>query len=98
VAGFDMTLMVPVLGVGGVLLWRRHPWGYVVAPLAGIQAMLYLFVLAVNAGVLAARGLGETPGELPIWGTLFAFTSFATMVLLSLARDESAPGERNVAA
>ena len=57
VAGFDMTLMVPVLGVGGVLLWRRHPWGYVVAPLAGIQAMLYLFVLAVNAGVLAARGV-----------------------------------------
>jgi hypothetical protein len=82
VAALDMTLMVPALVTGGVLLWRRRPWGYVVAAVAGIQASLYLFVLSVNSAVSISRGLVTAPGELPIWGTLLVLTFVATTWLL----------------
>jgi len=91
VAALDMTLMVPALVTGGVLLWRRRPWGYIVAPVAGIQASLYLLVLSVNSVVAISRGIVAAPGELPIWGTLLALTFTATAWLVR-ARDASDPG------
>jgi hypothetical protein len=45
-------------------------WGYVVAPIASIQASLYLLVLCVNSIVGVHRGLAKTPGEFPMWGML----------------------------
>ena len=82
VAALDMTLMVPALVTGGVLLWRRRPWGYLIAAVAGIQASLYLLVLSVNSAVAISRGLVAAPGELPIWGTLLVLTFAATAWLL----------------
>ncbi len=82
VAALDMTLMVPALVTGGVLLWHRRPWGYLIAAVGGIQASLYLLVLSVNSGVAISRGLVAAPGELPIWGTLLALTFVATAWLL----------------
>jgi hypothetical protein len=82
VAALDMTLIVPALVTGGVLLWRRRPWGYVVAAVAGIQASLYLLVLTVNSAASISRGLAAAPGELPIWGTLLVLTLVATTWML----------------
>jgi hypothetical protein len=82
VAALDMTLMVPALVTGGVLLWRRRPWGYVVAAAAGIQASLYLLVLSVNSAFSISRGLTATPGELPIWGPLLVLTLMVTTWLM----------------
>ena len=82
VAALDMTLMVPALVTGGVLLWRRMPWGYVIAAVSGIQASLYLLVLSVNSLVAISRDLVAAPGELPIWGTLLVLTAIATAWLL----------------
>jgi hypothetical protein len=82
VAALDLALMVPALGVGGVLLWMRDPWGYLIAPIASIQAALYLLVLSVNAMILIHIGLAEAPGELPIWLPLLAGTSAAALTLL----------------
>lgn len=86
VAALDMTLMVPVMAIAGVLLWQRRPWGYVIAAFSGIQATLYLLVLSVNSYVQIARGLAAAPGELPIWGTLLGATATATFVLLANVR------------
>ena len=82
VAALDMTLMVPALVTGGALLWRRRPWGYVIAAVAGIQASLYLLVLSVNSAVSISRRMVAAPGELPIWGTLLVLTFAATARLL----------------
>ena len=82
VAALDMTLMVPALVTGGVLLWRRRPWGYVIAAAAGIQASLYLLVLSVNSVVSISRSIVAAPGELPIWGTLMVLTFTATAWLV----------------
>lgn len=98
VAALDLTLMVPALGVGGVLLWRQRPWGYVLAALAGIQGSLYLFILALNSALFIARGTAEWPGELPGWGGLWLATTVATGTLLRGARTatvSSPPGPRD---
>ena len=89
VAALDLSLMVPALGVGGVLIWRRMPWGLVISAIASIQGALYLFVLSVNSVVAIHRGL-TAPGELPIWGTLTIFTGSVATVLLASVRSERA--------
>jgi hypothetical protein len=88
VAALDLSLMVPALTIGGVLIWRRRPWGFVMAAIASIQAALYLFVLSVNSMVAIQRGLADAPGELPIWGPLAIFTTFVALVLLANIRHE----------
>ncbi|MBW0133803.1 hypothetical protein [Pseudonocardia abyssalis] len=82
VAALDLTVMVPLLVSGGVLLWRRHPWGRRVAVLAGVQASLYLLVLAVNSAAAVLSGSVAAPGELPVWAGLLVPAAGATAVLL----------------
>jgi hypothetical protein len=89
VAALDLALMVPALNAGGVLLWKRRPWGYIIASLASIQGAVYLLVLSVNALVAIRRGLANAPGELPIWGLLLLFTTVIALVLLSNVRRDT---------
>lgn len=83
VAALDLTVMCTALVTGGVLLWRRRPWGHVVAVLASVQAALYLLVLSVNSVVAVARGLVAAPGELPLWAPLALATAGAAAALLA---------------
>jgi hypothetical protein len=83
VAALDLSVMVPALVVGGLLLWRRKAWGYVIATIAGIQGSLYLLVLSVNSAVAIHRGITRAPGELPMWGALAVLTTVVTVVLLT---------------
>jgi hypothetical protein len=85
VAALDLTVMVPALTTGGVLLWRRAAWGFVLSTVAGVQGSLYLIVLAVNSWISIRRDLAEPPGELPIWGPLGLITAAVTAVLLTSA-------------
>lgn len=82
VAALDLGFMVPALSIGGVLLWRRRPLGYVLASIAGIQAALYLFVLSVNTALAIYQGLAGWPGELPIWAPLCVATAACALVLV----------------
>lgn len=88
VAALDLALMVPALTAGGILLWRRRPWGYMIASLASIQGALYLLVLSVNSMIAIRRGLASAPGELPVWGTLLVVTTIIALVLLANVRRE----------
>jgi hypothetical protein len=86
VAALDLSMMVPALVSGGVLLWRRRPWGVVLAAIAGVQGSLYLGVLSINSLISIARGLARWPGEFVIWGPLAAVTVTVTMLLLVSVR------------
>jgi hypothetical protein len=76
VAALDTALMTPALAIGGTLLWRQHPWGYVVSAIAGVQGSLYLLVLSLNSLMAASS-------EFPLWCTLAAMTSAATAALVA---------------
>jgi hypothetical protein len=75
VAALDTVLMVPALAIGGILLWRRSAWGYIVSPIAGVQGSLYLLVLSINSLMAASS-------EFPLWCSLALMTSAATALLL----------------
>ena len=85
VAALDTVLMVPPLAIGGILLWRRNAWGYMVSAIAGVQGSLYLLVLTINSSIAVAHGLTTGPGEMPMWGGLAAMTTAATLLLLGNA-------------
>jgi len=86
VAALDLTIMMPALGTGGFLLWRRNAWGYLIAAITATQGALYLLVLSANSALSIARGLEQTPGQLPIWGALLIATTTAAVVLLASVR------------
>jgi len=83
IAALDITLLSTPLVIGGWLLSRGTPWGYVIGPLAGIQSALYLLVLSASSVVSIRRGLVEAPGELPVWNTLAALTLVAVTILIA---------------
>ena len=91
VAALDLSLMVPALTVGGVLLWQRTPWGYLIAAIASIQGALYLLVLSANSLVAIHRGLVDPPGELPLWAALTLSTTIVALSLLANIRQERVP-------
>lgn len=92
VAALDLSLMVPALVSGGVLLWRRRPWGVVVAAIAGVQGTLYLAVLSVNSLISIEQGRATWPGELVIWVPLASVTATATVLLLWSLRSAEGRG------
>ena len=82
VAALDLSLLVPAMIIGGTLLWRGHPLGFVVAPVASVLGALYLLVLSVNTVLSIRHGLSEAPGELIIWvPCLTALTTIAATLL-----------------
>jgi hypothetical protein len=89
VAALDLSLMVPALVSGGVLLWRRRPWGVVVAAIAGVQGTLYLAVLSINSFISIERGHAAWPGEMVIWPPLAAVTATMSVLLLWSVRSDN---------
>jgi hypothetical protein len=90
VAALDLTVLVPVLTLGGTLLWRKSTWGVFVAAIGGVQASLYLLVLSVNAVIAVSRGLVTAPGEVPVWIALLTVTLAATLAVFAGVREEAA--------
>ncbi|MFP4460170.1 MAG: hypothetical protein ACLFSQ_11355 [Candidatus Zixiibacteriota bacterium] len=83
VATMDICLISPSLIIGGKLLWNRKDWGFIISSISGVLGSFYLLLLTINSIAFIMLGLSEAPGELPIWGTLFVFTSIATIYLFS---------------
>jgi hypothetical protein len=90
----DLTLLVPGLAIGGLLLWRRSAWGWVAGTAMSVLGAVYLLNLFVS-GVFQARA--GVPGVQPVaWnvlvlGAIFAATAVA---LLRGLRPDGAPGHR----
>jgi hypothetical protein len=88
VAALDLSLVVPALIGGGVLLWRRKSWGLVISGIASIQGALYLLGLSVSSVVAIRRGLASAPGELPLWAPLTIFTTIVALVVVANVRPQ----------
>lgn len=82
VPALDLTLLVPWLALGGIWLWGRKPWGYVLSGIMVVKGLVYTLVLA-GAGYSAVQaGFPEAAAEIPLWGSLSAGFAAALGVLL----------------
>ncbi|MHB1341876.1 MAG: hypothetical protein ACYC77_03490 [Coriobacteriia bacterium] len=68
VAGMDLTFIVPFMALGGALLWKRSPWGYVIGSMMAIKGMTYTLSLTASSVVSAARAVEGAAAQVPIWG------------------------------
>lgn len=82
VFALDLSLVVPVLALGAWLLWRRHPWGYVLAIIANVKGAVYMLVLCVNTVWAFQAGAVESTAELGLWGPIGLASLIASLVLV----------------
>jgi hypothetical protein len=59
VYAIDLGLLAPMFLAGGILLWRRAPWGWALGVAVNLFGFAYLTVLEVVGGFQAEEGLGE---------------------------------------
>ena len=85
VAAMDLTTVVPLCLIGGVLLWRRRDWGYILGTIMAVKGAAYTLVLSVNSVVGELRGF-DSIGELPVWGVWTLAGVSAAVLLLSNVR------------
>ncbi len=71
VPALDMTFVIPWLLLGGVLIWQRKTWGYVISSIMMVKGVVYMLTLAVAGGSAALAGFPEGGAEIPLWGGLW---------------------------
>lgn len=69
VASLDFIAPLPSMLIGGLLLWRRHAWGYVVGGMMLVKATFYGLTLAGTALALPLWGAAPDP-LLPVYFVL----------------------------
>lgn len=54
----DLSLVVSITAAGAVWLWRRNPWGVVVAAVANVKGAVYMMALAAATITAVGRRYG----------------------------------------
>lgn len=63
IAAMDTTVIAPTLIAGGVLLFRRQPWGFVVGAMGGTLGGLYAVVLTAARSSASRRDCPAWPSS-----------------------------------
>lgn len=83
VYALDLSLLVPVLLLGGIWIWRREAWGYILAAMSLIKGATYTLVLSVNSLITASHA------EAPIW----ILTTGASLVAIGFLLGNMKPAD-----
>lgn len=65
----DLSLLIPALIYGSTLLWKRHPWGFVLSSIVLIKASTYGLVM-IAMSVFTYVELGTIDSLLTLWVVL----------------------------
>ena len=82
VFALDLSLVVPVFVFAAILLWKRQPWGYVLAAISIVKGTIYNLALTMVTIAAARAGYPDSAGEIPLWIGLFAGSLIASLFLL----------------
>jgi len=88
IAAMDLSFVVPWFALGGFLLWKRRPWGFVLAAILILKGATYTLVLTTSAVVGARRGIEGAAAQVPIWAV---WTLAGVAALVVLLRNLRAP-------
>lgn len=90
IAAMDLSMIAPTLIAGGALLWRRRPWGFVLAHMGAVLGGAYALVLSASTAVGLRQGLPGMAAQLPGWIGLAAVMAATLVGLLRHVRDREA--------
>lgn len=79
VFGLDLTLVVPWLVIGGVLLWRRTQAGLLLGVVLNVLTVLYMAALAMAGGFIAEAGFEDVSWSTP------PYVEIGILALIALA-------------
>lgn len=91
IAALDLSIMVPSLVAGGVLLWRKNDWGWVLAPMASILSATYMLVLTVSSLLSARASIPGAAAQVPLWAALMTMLALVSAVLVRNAAPRGSP-------
>lgn len=83
VFALDLSLVVPMLVVGAIWLWRREPWGYVLAAMVNVKGAVYMLGLCAATLTAYWSGTLASLAELTLWATIGIGCAVAAFVLLA---------------
>jgi hypothetical protein len=77
----DLVFLVSVLIFSAVLLWKKNPWGYILAAMIMFKGLLYPLVLIIG-GVLAFYRAGTWDSFIPLYLFLWILCLYFYRLLL----------------
>ena len=86
----DLTLMVPAMLLGAYLLWKRQPWGYILASILTIKGVAYPLALLGMSLFAAQAGVADAWALAPLWAFLGALGLLAAWRTLSNVQPQAA--------
>lgn len=90
IAALDLSLIVPFMVLGGIMLWRGRPWGYVLGAIYTVKGASYTLALTLGSAAGAVRGVADTLAQIPIWGAMSVLGAVAAFTLLRGVRRAAA--------
>jgi len=82
VYAIDLSLLVPSLILGAILLWKRQPWGYVIGAVMMVKATTYALALIAMSIFADRAGVPGAWDLAPLWAFLGVGTLLASLFLL----------------
>jgi hypothetical protein len=92
VFALDLGVLLPAVALAAYWLWKREPWGYVLAVMVNVKGATYALAL-ISMGVFMERAGIESGGLVFLWA-FFAVASLAAALGLLWNLRESPAGVR----
>lgn len=89
VFALDLSLVIPLLVVGGIWLWRRKPWGYVLSAVVNVKGVVYMLSLCAATLTAFLAGTIDRASEIGLWGAIGIGNLAALLVLLWNLKSET---------
>ena len=91
IAALDLSMVVSVALLSGVWLWRRRPWGFVLAVLWNVKGAAYMLALSAASVSAMVAGPSNDWVQLTLWIPIGLGCMICSILLLVYFKPEEAP-------
>ena len=90
----DLSVLIPAIVLGAILLWKKRNWGYILSTIMMVKATTYGTGFIIMCGI-TYYDIGVLDTMLPLWIFLTLGCLLSLMALLRNLKTDKILGERN---
>ncbi len=83
----DLSVLIPAIALGAVLLWKKREWGYILSTVMMVKATTYGTGLIIM-GMITYRDIGVKDSLFPLWAFLTLGCLLSLISLMKNLRNE----------